>query len=744
MLEFATVLLLLLSAGLAGAGDEGAMQVSPRALIESGRYGEASSLLAERLKSDPHDWEARQLVIALSKITGDKRTLKEQERFLVSLYKRGGATTAPALTAVGMAVESSDPQSAAMVYQRAADADPSYLEAYIHAGRLYAEKYNYSKAREVLGRALKISPDSPETLCAMAEIQIMSGDMPGAVKTVDGLLASKPDCLDAVFMKAFMELCGENADGARKHLEKVLAANPRNPDALSLLAGCMEAAGDAAGRDSAIAKVREVNTSSTDAYKLLSHFASSNYDFEGAAAWAGKALEADPSDSGACYQAGTALLRLGEEDRGYELLKKSFSLNPFNVFAYNLLQVLDRDYRKKDCVLMETANFAVKMPRGDADVIWPYLAPLLEDSYGRLTSKYGFKPEGPAQYKGKILVIFLHSQQDFTARTVGLPGVFPAAGVCFGKVILLPSPRFLRETMGDYSNWKDVLVHEFMHVISLQATKYRIPRWFTEGLSCMEEDSLPFAYKQNFARMVADDRPFDIEKFASAFFPSGGTYYAACKICSYVRDTYGFDKIKLMMDMYRERKTFVETIEAATGRRLDDVEKDVVSLAKKDAAEFNSAMEALAVHFPELKEKEKNGGGHGEPATEPDEDSGSGAGKKYMDPFWLEKINALMDAKKSADAAAILEKLRALGLDGHLLYKHLAEAYLDMGRPDDALKSLENSFSFNPYDAQTHLAAAKIFKGKGNVDLAVRECRAVLALDKDCKEAEELLKTINN
>ena len=39
----------------------------------------------------------------------------------------------------------------------------------------------------------------------------------------------------------------------------------------------------------------------------------------------------------------------------------------------------------------------------------------------------------------------------------------------------------------DHFNWGSTLWHEFTHVITLQMTDNKVPRWFSEGLSVFEE-----------------------------------------------------------------------------------------------------------------------------------------------------------------------------------------------------------------------------------------------------------------
>ena len=73
---------------------------------------------------------------------------------------------------------------------------------------------------------------------------------------------------------------------------------------------------------------------------------------------------------------------------------------------------------------------------------------------------------------------------DFAVRTVGLPGMIGALGACFGRVVTIDSPK--ARPPGDF-NWEPTLWHELAHVITLQLSKQRVPRWLTEGISVYEE-----------------------------------------------------------------------------------------------------------------------------------------------------------------------------------------------------------------------------------------------------------------
>ena len=69
-------------------------------------------------------------------------------------------------------------------------------------------------------------------------------------------------------------------------------------------------------------------------------------------------------------------------------------------------------------------------------------------------------------------------------RNLGLPGLVGALGACFGRVVSMDSPQ--AKAPGTFS-WQATLWHELAHVVTLQMSNQRVPRWLTEGISVYEE-----------------------------------------------------------------------------------------------------------------------------------------------------------------------------------------------------------------------------------------------------------------
>ena len=121
-------------------------------------------------------------------------------------------------------------------------------------------------------------------------------------------------------------------------------------------------------------------------------------------------------------------------------------------------------------MLVEGTPFRFRVTQREEPVLLHYVKPFVAREYAELVKRYHFTPEGP-------LTIELYANPEhYAVRTVGLPGL-EALGVTFGKVVTGMSP------LGGRFNWGLMLWHEVAHIFSIQMSRARVPRWFTEGLS---------------------------------------------------------------------------------------------------------------------------------------------------------------------------------------------------------------------------------------------------------------------
>lgn len=424
------------------------------------------------------------------------------------------------------------------LFDEAIRANPNNLEAQVLWGDLFQEKYNAADARKSYEDALEINSRYVPALVGMARIT-------GDERALQRAIAINPNSPQAMETYGQLLLINEREAEALRYFDEVRAINPEALKTLSTLAAqaaLQERQGD---YDALLA---QVNTFSPNNSVFLTDIADSlgrNYRFEEAVSFARQAIEADSQHWQAYTVLGSNLIRLGEEEEGQANLEIGFDNDPFNVMTSNMLKVFDTldTYER-----VESEHFIVLMSEHDVDILWPYMEPLLEEAWTTLSTKYGYEPED------KVLIEVFDKTEDFAVRSVGLPDIGPLVGICFGKVITLISPDTLT------ANWQEIVWHEFMHVITLQMTKNRMPRWLSEGISVYEEkEGRPYWGRNQGLELVRaweEEKLIPVANLNSGFSGAesnadlGFAYFQSYLVVDYIAKEYGFEKLLDLVKQY--------------------------------------------------------------------------------------------------------------------------------------------------------------------------------------------------
>lgn len=424
------------------------------------------------------------------------------------------------------------------LFSEATRANPNNLEARVLWGDLFLEKFNAVDAERSYQEALDINKRYAPALVGIAQVV-------GDERALQQALTINPN--DVVALETYGQLAllsGSDAD-AEDYFARALAVNPESLKSLSTLAA--KAALDE--RQDDLDRYRQqVDSFSPNNPHFLGDIADTlgkNYLFTEAVAYARASIEADPEYWQGYTILGGNLIRLGEEAEGKENLEIGYENDPFNVMTSNMLKVFDT---LETYVTLESEHFKVLMSERDASILWPYLEPLLEEGWDTLTAKYGFEPEYP------ILIEVFENTEDFAVRSVGLPDIGPLVGICFGKVITLISPDTLS------ANWQEILWHEFMHVITLQMTGNRMPRWLSEGISVWEErEGRPYWGRSqglDLVRASQQDKLLHVRDLNDGFSGArsnadlGFAYFQSYLVVDYISEAFGFQKLVELVDQY--------------------------------------------------------------------------------------------------------------------------------------------------------------------------------------------------
>ncbi|MEJ2164891.1 MAG: tetratricopeptide repeat protein [Desulfobacterales bacterium] len=566
----------------AGGADRvsGAIGAS-RTFAMTGRYAEAEAICRETLREEPGSGPVSVQLAEILAMTGRSdeamsilepvaNGTRPSPRGLVKygqlLEMRGRRAEAAAVfhrvvsryreglifDSQGLAMAAAAGQALAMfhdanrLFREALREDPANLEAEVLWGDLFREKYNAAEARKSYTEVLDRNGRHVPALVGMAGT--FSGS--AAQKLLEQALEINARCEAALEALAEIAIEDDRLDAAKGYLEDILETNPESIGARTLQAAVAYLEDDGGKYEEIKQWLAQFSPENGRFYARIAEICGRKYRFDQAVQLARLAVETDAQLWSAHNLLGINLLRLGREKEGRTFLENAFERDPFNFWTMNMLEVLDTLERFET---RRTGHFIVRMNRRDTDALWPYLQPLFDEMWNTLTAKYDFVPAGP------ILVEVFDDHQDFAVRTAGLPDIGPLVGVCFGRVITLDSPQALKRQHS--INWQEVVWHEFAHVITLQMSHNRLPRWLSEGISVYEEKfgRSEWGRRQDLDLVTAfhQNRILPIKTLNEGFSKAesaqdlGFAYYQSSLVVEYIVDRFGFAALKKLIYRYQ-------------------------------------------------------------------------------------------------------------------------------------------------------------------------------------------------
>jgi tetratricopeptide (TPR) repeat protein len=540
----------------------------------------------EKANAEPGDKLQTNLRLAeVLGLIGQEDRAKGIYESLVKYYTDKDPQTAEELVPIAQALVHLERfQDANDVYREATEADGEYLEAQLGAAELFTKKYAYGDAAQFLDDALRINPNSARAHLDVALNKRLEGDEELRA-ALSRSLTINSSFIDALTLKAALALEAGQFASAASEIDRALKINPRSVEVHALRAAMFYLQ----DRDiePEIASTLEISPHYGELFNTLSHYATITRRTEQAAQFARRAIAVSPRLWDAHLSLGMALLRMGQMEQGRTEVEAAFKGDPFNVWAKNTLDLLDtmQDFRET-----KRGAFIVKASAQESDVLSTYALDLVEEASNKLTSKYRFTPKGP------IFVEIFQNHEDFAVRTLGIPGL-GALGVCFGQLIAQDSPS--ARDVGEF-NWGSTLWHEYTHVITLQMTDYRIPRWFSEGLSVYEERRARPGWGDDwnplFVKSFADGKWLKIADLDAGFQRPKSpqdvpiAYFEASQVCEFIVDRFGFESILRMLALYRDKTPTSEVLRQVLKLSESDFDREFVAYVQTKAKPLHDAL----------------------------------------------------------------------------------------------------------------------------------------------------------
>jgi tetratricopeptide (TPR) repeat protein len=669
------------------AEDEEALLLLSQALLMTGQYREARSAMTNALVQDSRSlrlrWQAREVF----QRNGEREAA---EKLVDEIIQRGASRPwayredAASLVILGRALllRGLDPKRVLdTVFENARKLNPKLKDLYLASGQLALDKHDFDLAAKKFQEGLKQVSEDADLYYGLARAYA-SGDQSSMLKALNQALGVNSNHIGSLLLMMDHDIDAEDYSEAKELFERIKSINPWQPEAWAYRAVLAHLENEPDLEKSARETALKFWPDNPRVDHLIGLKLSQNYRFSEGATYQRQALQHDADYVSAKAQLAQDLLRLGDEGEGWKLAQEVQKQDGYDVQAYNLAALHDKMAR---FVTLTNDDFLLRMEAREASIYGAQVLQLLSEAKTNLCGKYGLELKRPA-----IVEIF-PEQKDFAVRTFGMPGNPGYLGVCFGRVITANSPA----SRGAHPvNWQAVLWHEFCHIVTLQITSNKMPRWLSEGISVYEEIQANPSWGQHmnpqYREMILSGELTAVSKLSAAFLTPRSdlhlqfAYFEASLAVEFIVQRFGLDSLKGIL---RELGQGIE-INAALQKHTMPIEKldeEFSAFADKRANELASGLDFEKPEFAREEDDERPAGPRTKPRSKPNaQETWSSWSKDRPTNFWAMNFKAqeLVEAKKWEEAKSILNRLIELYPGSHNTYQLLAAAHRALGETE--------------------------------------------------------------
>ncbi len=597
-----------------------------------GRYAEALDLAKAALEQDSDHVHSRLIHAQALAETGQLDEAATAFRWFIQYYNRKQPTDAETLLYVAEgAVQHARWSRTSSVFRFVVnDVCPDALkddkyrwQSPLISGHLLLEKFNESQAIPEFHNALRINPQVAEIHAAMGMAFLQDHKLDQARERAEQALAKNARSTIALALMADLYLAQDEPAPAREWIDKALAINPADQRllgrkaALSLLESRRTSPELIAAairnlptppddealpvefRES-VAKALRITPKPGEMLAIIGQVLETHRKFDTAEVCYRRAIELMPQLIAPRTQLGMLCMRTGQVDEAETILNEAFAADPFHVRISNMRKVIGV---LKTYDTITTEHFVIRID-AEQNLLGHAMADYLEQVYPELTQKFGFEPPQRTQFEIYCNAKGQPAHAWFSSRMIGLPWI-QTIGASTGVMVALTSPNQSQRPF----HWGHVLRHEFAHVITLQATTFNIPHWYTEALAVRNEGT-PFRPEWEELLLVREPQGdlFNLDTINDGFrkpkSPDHWTlaYCQATLYADYLEQTYGANANPRLLTAYREGRTTREAL-----LELFQVEQEPFEKGYRDflSARVKTFTAGRAAAIPDLKTAEE-------------------------------------------------------------------------------------------------------------------------------------------
>lgn len=549
-----------------------------------GEFAECAATLLRALAADPDELRSHIVQVSLLRDTGREDEALEASRWFIGHYNRLQPESAEVLVGIARGVELFalwNPKSPNLnmiintLCPDALKADKQYWPAHEVAASLLLAKYNKAQGLPELKKALALNPQASSIYARLAEIAWEDRDLVEARQMVERALEIHPNCISALLVRSDLQREGGDPIASK---ETLAAVETLNPAAVGLWSRRATAAlfdegfpGDAelddlftrlqdnqplsdaaqSGFGRALAKAALINPRPAQFLTEVGRQAESKFKFDFAERCYREAMRLSQRQPEPRAALGLLAMRTGHLEEAREILDQAFESDPFHVRVSNMRKVVKL---LEGYETLETEHFLIRYDSVADRILAKYLAEYLESVYPDMVAQYGHAPAQKTQFElfHKAKGVSAHSW--FSARLVGLPWI-QTIGASTGMIVALSSP-----TAGERSyNWARVAKHEFVHILTLQGTRFNIPHWYTEALAVLaEETPRPELWNELLRERVPAGKLLNLDTINEGFTRAKNQRdwnFAYCQsrlYAEYLQQRFGADATHRLLEGYRQ------------------------------------------------------------------------------------------------------------------------------------------------------------------------------------------------
>lgn len=613
-------------------------------------------------------------------------------------------------------------QDANDAFREAVQAQPKNPDYRVRWGRLFLERMQPADAQALFLEALAIRDPHPGAILGLALIASDGFEARGG-ELARKALEADPKLTEAHVLLATLALQESSFDKALEHSSKALEIDPNSLEALSIPA-TIDLLEDKVNPPS-LARIFKINPVYGEVYATAGRFFVLNRRYEEAIALYRKALDLNPGLHKARAELGLNLMRMGYAEEARKHLEMCWEAGERYAAVGNPLRLLDSI---KNFRMIRSGNLILKLHEREAEFLRPFVEEEARRAIATFEKKYRMKLERPVQ------VELYPDHEDFAVRTLGMPGMAGALGVTFGYTVAMDSPSSRKP--GEL-HWASTLWHELSHVFTISATNSRVPRWFTEAMAVYEETAVRPDWGDRLTApiifAIRDRKLLPVTQLERGFVhPESAeqvlvSYYQAGKICNFIEQKWGFDKLLEMLKGFGEKKSTDETIRAALGVSPEEFDQRFLAWVEDQTRVTVQGFDKWKKGMARIAELVK-AGRHEDVIREapPIRDIYS----EYVEGGNLYEVlaDSYLALNNEKAAAAELQRYADNGGRSPQALKKLARLLESQGRPKEAIEALRRLNWIYPRDEELQRWLGDLYMAQGDAQAAIRAYQAVVAM----------------